>query len=105
MVGVNAQIRSDSGGNEGVGFAIPSNTIQSVASQLISSGKAEHAYLGVSIDATPRTRGSPRCGRPAGQEGGPEERRRDHVVDGTTVATATTSPARSTPTSPATRSP
>jgi putative serine protease PepD len=47
VVGVNAQIESDSGGNEGVGFAIPSNTVRSIASQLISSGKAEHAFLGV----------------------------------------------------------
>jgi putative serine protease PepD len=51
VIGMNSQIRSQSGGNEGVGFAIPSNTIGSVASQLISSGKAEHAYLGVSLDA------------------------------------------------------
>jgi putative serine protease PepD len=39
VVGVNAQIRSDSGGNEGVGFAIPSNTVRSIATQLISTGK------------------------------------------------------------------
>jgi putative serine protease PepD len=51
VVGINSQIKSDSGGNEGVGFAIPSTTIKSVASQLIASGKAHHAYLGVSIDA------------------------------------------------------
>src|SRR5215213_1206584 len=55
VIGVNAQIRSDSGGNEGVGFAIPSNTVRSIASQLISSGKVEHAYLGISIDATAST--------------------------------------------------
>ena len=52
VVGMNSQIRSDSGGNEGVGFAIPVNTIQSVVSQLISSGKAEHAYLGISLSPT-----------------------------------------------------
>jgi putative serine protease PepD len=52
VVGVNAQIKSDSGGNEGVGFSIPSSTVKSVASQLIASGKAVHAYLGVSIDST-----------------------------------------------------
>jgi len=52
VVGVNAQIKSDSNGNEGVGFSIPSNTVRSITSQLISSGKVEHAYLGVSIDAT-----------------------------------------------------
>src|SRR6266699_5467038 len=32
---------------EGVGFAIPSNTVSSIAAQLISNGKAEHAFLGV----------------------------------------------------------
>ena len=55
VVGVNAQIRSDSGGNEGVGFAIPSNTVRSIATQLISTGKAVHAYLGVSIDSSAAT--------------------------------------------------
>lgn len=47
VVGVNAQIRSESGGNDGVGFAIPSNTVKEIASRLISGGKVEHAYLGV----------------------------------------------------------
>jgi putative serine protease PepD len=47
VIGVNSQIASDSGGNDGVGFAIPSDTVRSIASQLISSGKAEHAFLGV----------------------------------------------------------
>jgi putative serine protease PepD len=49
VIGVNAQIESDSGGSDGVGFAIPSNTIKSIASQLISNGKAQHAYLGVEL--------------------------------------------------------
>jgi putative serine protease PepD len=49
VIGVNAQIESDSGGNDGVGFAIPSNTVKSIASQLISNGAAQHAYLGVEL--------------------------------------------------------
>ena len=49
VIGVNAQIESESGGSDGVGFAIPSNTVRSIASQLIESGEAEHAYLGVSM--------------------------------------------------------
>jgi S1-C subfamily serine protease len=53
VVGVNSQIRSDSGGSDGVGFAIPSNTVGSIASQLIGSGKVEHAYLGVSVQTIP----------------------------------------------------
>ena len=47
VIGVNSQIESDSGGSDGVGFALPSNTVRSIASQLISTGKAEHAFLGV----------------------------------------------------------
>ena len=50
VIGVNSQIESDSGGSDSVGFAIPSNTVRTVVSQLISTGKAEHAYLGVSIE-------------------------------------------------------
>jgi putative serine protease PepD len=49
VIGVNAQIESDSGGNEGVGFAIPANTVRSIATQLIGSGSVKHAYLGVGI--------------------------------------------------------
>ena len=47
VVGVNAQIESESGGSDGVGFAIPSNTVRSVATQIVETGEAEHAYLGV----------------------------------------------------------
>jgi putative serine protease PepD len=49
VVGINAQIESDSGGNDGVGFAIPSSTVRTVAQQLISGGRAAHAYLGVQL--------------------------------------------------------
>jgi putative serine protease PepD len=49
VIGVNAQIESDSGDNAGVGFAIPSNTVKSVVAQILSGGQVQHAYLGVSI--------------------------------------------------------
>lgn len=52
VIGINAQIATDSGDNSGVGFAIPINTIQRVANQLIKTGKAEHAYLGVLVPGT-----------------------------------------------------
>ncbi len=52
VIGVTSQIQSDSGGNEGVGFAIPSNTVRTIADQLISSGKAQHALLGVTPAGT-----------------------------------------------------
>jgi putative serine protease PepD len=49
VIGVNAQIRSDSGGSDGIGFAIPSDTVHTIAGQLISTGQAKHAYLGVAL--------------------------------------------------------
>jgi putative serine protease PepD len=53
VIGINAQIESDSGGNDGVGFAIPSSTVRRVAAQLVSGGSVAHAYLGVQLtDAT-----------------------------------------------------
>jgi len=55
VIGVNAQIAGNTGGNVGVGFAIPSNTISSIASQLIASGKVEHAYLGVGVATIPES--------------------------------------------------
>ncbi len=51
VIGVNAQIESDGGGSDGVGFAIPSNTVRSIVSQLIETGEVEHAYLGVGLRA------------------------------------------------------
>jgi putative serine protease PepD len=71
VVGVTAQIESDSGGNDGVGFAIPSSTVRSVASQLVASGKAEHAYLGVSLAsaATSARIAEVRSGTPAARAG------------------------------------
>jgi putative serine protease PepD len=49
VIGITSQIQSDSGGNDGVGFAVPSNTVKTIADQLISSGKAQHALLGVTV--------------------------------------------------------
>jgi S1-C subfamily serine protease len=49
VIGVNSQILSESGGNVGIGFAIPIDTVKDVASQLIKEGKVEHAYLGIEM--------------------------------------------------------
>jgi Do/DeqQ family serine protease len=46
VIGMNTAIRADA---QGIGFAIPINTIQRIADQLASKGKAEHAYLGVQM--------------------------------------------------------
>jgi serine protease Do len=96
VVGVNAAIASESGGFEGIGFAIPSNMAVHVARALIDHGKVIRGWLGVSIrDLTPEIsqihetqgqKGSPDCrcgpeqpgrycwtekGRPGGQVSGP----------------------------------
>ena len=47
VIGLNTVIASTSGGSVGVGFAIPTSTVQSVADQIIETGAVEHAYLGV----------------------------------------------------------
>ena len=49
VIGINSQIESDSGGNDGIGFAVPSNMVRNVALQLIANGKVQHAYLGVQL--------------------------------------------------------
>ncbi len=54
LIGINTAILSHSGGNQGVGFAIPINLARSVMDQLIKTGKVVRGYLGVSIqDLTP----------------------------------------------------
>src|SRR3990170_1541179 len=47
VIGINALIISRSGGNQGIGFAIPIDLARKVANQLTKEGKATHAYLGV----------------------------------------------------------
>src|SRR5918999_761187 len=49
LVGINSQIVSPSGGNIGIGFAIPSNMARTVMDQLIKNGKVRRGQLGVSI--------------------------------------------------------
>jgi len=54
VIGVNAQIEGGTvDANVGVGFAIPSDTVRSVAQQLIANGKVEHAWLGVQVETIP----------------------------------------------------
>ncbi len=48
VVGVNAQIQSQSGSNSGVGFAIPSNLTHRVTNLLIEQGYVEYSFLGIS---------------------------------------------------------
>ncbi|HET6601294.1 MAG TPA: trypsin-like peptidase domain-containing protein [Gaiella sp.] len=54
VIGINAQIESTSGTNEGVGFAIPIDLARRSLEQLLRTGKVSYAYIGVSTqDVTP----------------------------------------------------
>jgi 2-alkenal reductase len=54
VIGINAQIRSQSGQAEGVGFAVPINSARRSMQQLIASGSVSYAYVGVeTTDLTP----------------------------------------------------
>lgn len=49
LIGINSAILSKSGGNNGIGFAIPSNMVQKIATSLVEAGKIDRGFMGVSI--------------------------------------------------------
>jgi 2-alkenal reductase len=54
VIGINAQIRSESGNAEGVGFAIPINSARRSMEQLLATGEVAYAYIGITTqDVTP----------------------------------------------------
>jgi 2-alkenal reductase len=55
VIGINAQIRTDSGISEGVGFAVPINAAKRSMEQLIEDGEVHYAWLGITtLTVTPR---------------------------------------------------
>jgi putative serine protease PepD len=50
VIGINSQIQSEGGGSDGVGFAIPSNTVSNVVTQLIAGKAVKHAFLGIYLE-------------------------------------------------------
>jgi 2-alkenal reductase len=72
VIGVNTAIASQTGGNEGIGFAIPINVVKRVVPQLIQYGRYRHPQLGIVgipvSDMTPQAR--QRLGVPANVEQG-----------------------------------
>ena len=77
VIGVNVQIATDDSGggsnNAGVGFAVPSNSVKTVADDLIAGRAVKHAYLGVSVGDNPAGTGARvdtvRDGTPASKAG------------------------------------
>ena len=51
VIGINSAIYSESGGNQGIGFAIPSNVVKAAMGSIISKGRVIRGYLGVGIQA------------------------------------------------------
>jgi S1-C subfamily serine protease len=51
VLGINQQIETSSGANDGVGFAVPISAIKRSVAQLKEDGKVEYAYIGVSSQA------------------------------------------------------
>ena len=91
MIGINAQIYSQSGGYQGLSFAIPIDVALKIKDQIVKTGEARHARLGVQIQdldqALAASFGLPRPdgalvsqvdARQRGQQGRPEGGRRDH---------------------------
>lgn len=49
VIGINTMIYSQSGGNIGIGFAIPINIARGLSDQLINTGKIEHGWIGITF--------------------------------------------------------
>ena len=47
VIGINSQIASENGGNVGIGFAVPIDTVRPIVDSIISGGKAQHAWIGI----------------------------------------------------------
>jgi putative serine protease PepD len=58
VIGVNAQIESGGGGSDGVGFALPIDSVKSVANTLVAGGTVQHAYLGIHVGDAPNGAGA-----------------------------------------------
>ncbi|HWF72887.1 MAG TPA: trypsin-like peptidase domain-containing protein [Solirubrobacteraceae bacterium] len=95
VIGINDQIDTNAtsatgqGSSAGVGFAVPSNTISRAARDIISTGKAQNAYVGVELQATSTGGagvGSVVSGGPASQAG-LQAGDKITAVDGHTVST------------------
>jgi serine protease Do len=58
VIGINTMIYSRSGGSEGIGFSVPSNTVKKVKDALLSNGRVSRGYLGVTLQDSQTDGGS-----------------------------------------------
>lgn len=47
VIGINSQIATQSGGNEGIGFALPIDIVRPVMQEIIATGRVRHAWIGI----------------------------------------------------------
>jgi len=71
VIGINSAIASTTGSNVGVGFAIPIDQAKTVAEQLITTGKASHPLMGISLADATDSSGNPLARVQAVSSGGP----------------------------------
>jgi len=58
VLGLNDQIQTNSGSSAGVGFAIPSNTVSRIASEIVAGHPVKHSYVGVELNANSSSSGA-----------------------------------------------
>ena len=89
MIGINESIDSTSGGNQGLGFAVPIDTARNSLEQIVKNGHVDYAWMGVTLETlTPdlaktfkysvgRARSWPQSGRQPGGQGRHQGRQLD----------------------------
>jgi len=50
VIGINSQIETRTGGNVGIGYAVPVDTIRTVVDRLLRDGEVKHAFLGIAME-------------------------------------------------------
>ena len=67
VIGINAQIFSQTGGYQGLSFAIPFEVAQRIAAEILATGQVRHGRLGVSVQEVSQTMAEAlKLDRPAG---------------------------------------
>jgi serine protease DegQ len=85
LVGINAAIYSESGGSQGIGFAIPVSLARQVMEQIIAHGHVERGWIGVAARDADRADTSAGAVIEGVQRGGPADRAGLHVGDTVTA--------------------
>ena len=97
VIGINSQIKSSSGGGEGVGFAVPVDTVRRSLAQLRETGEVDYAFLGVHPSRSTRSSAEASACRSARRAGSQKVTRRPADEAGSAAATGKIFQARAVP--------